>query len=54
MAELVKQFDLAIEKVHVGKDVTNVSKIVGRNLERGESHVLPETQVVSNNLQISK
>jgi hypothetical protein len=50
MAELVKQFDLAIDKVHVNKDVTNVSKIVGRNLEKGESHVIPNL----NDLQISK
>ena len=43
MAELIKSFDLAIDKVQVQGDVKNVSKIIGRNLERGESHIMPQT-----------
>lgn len=42
MAELIKAFDLAIDRLHVEGDVKNLSKIVGKNLEKGESHIMPK------------
>lgn len=50
MAELIKAFDLAIDRLHVEGDVKNLSKIVGKNLEKGESHIMPKQ--VDENLQL--